>query len=274
MICVAVVIEFSGLLHSTYLVQILVATLASLNRIDMYNWEQLFLLRTLPYFPTYPYWMLWCHPRCGGGEFLLELMVLFVTSSCSLLVCSKGDANCLLCCLRIGRFCLRFLVDSFVRRRTQPPTIIDWETALWPLDFRKTAQNLWSERWTSRSFRHWNSGGFDLYHLCILYLNLLASPITYILRRICLLMRLPDCVELHGLSPLSIKILLHSSGISFILELLKKVPKVRQEMILITYFYALGTYLGFLVLPRTENAPRSLRNLLKKIPVVTKYISF
>jgi hypothetical protein len=55
MICVAVVIEFSGLLHSTYLVQILVATLASLNRIDMYNWEQLFLLRTLPYFPTYPY---------------------------------------------------------------------------------------------------------------------------------------------------------------------------------------------------------------------------
>jgi hypothetical protein len=87
-------------------------------------------------------------------------------------------------------------------------------------------------------------------------------------------MRLPDCVELHGLSPLSIKILLHSSGISFILELLKKVPKVRQEMILITYFYALGTYLGFLVLPRTENAPRSLRNLLKKIPVVTKYISF
>jgi hypothetical protein len=87
-------------------------------------------------------------------------------------------------------------------------------------------------------------------------------------------MRLPDCVELHGLSPLFIKILLHSSGISFIFELLTNVPKVRWEMILLTYFYALGTYLGFLVLLRTGNAPRSLRKLLKKIPVVAKYISY
>jgi len=33
-------------------------------------------------------------------------------------------------------------------------------------------------------------------------------------------------------------------------------------------------YLGFLVLLRTENAPRSFTKLLKKIPVVAKYISY